>query len=109
MAEELFDMSSRVDPNPPPPPICEAADDAGDAPTSTAPPKELVTRFVVKPAAEPHEEPTNTESDGGGIDGGGAVEDGVDETLSKKGGRSDSAYWAGGVALHYQRLEDEYV
>ncbi len=98
-------MSSRVDPHPP----TSSELLTGDAPPSTAPLKEPVTSFVINPAAESHEERTNSKSDGNGTDGDGAAEDGAAETLSRIGGRSDGAYWGGGVALHYQRLEDEYV
>lgn len=101
MAEELFDMSKRVDPClPPPPPPTASEPSAGSMKPSsgggaqlTDPPEESVTRFVVKPDAEPREGTTDhgdAESDDGR-------------------GSGDSAYWVGGVAAHYQRLEDEYV
>eukprot|EP00903_Cladosiphon_okamuranus_P008821 g8448.t1 len=92
MAEELFDMSKRVDPCPPPPPPPTGSEPSAASmePSSggaalgahlTDPSEERVTRFMVKPGVG----------------------------SSGDGGRTESAYWAGGVAAHYQRLEDEYV
>lgn len=112
MAEELFHMSNRVDPTPPPPPpptsselltgpmppIGETAGKEGETPTSTpVKTKDSVTRFAVKPAAESQAESTTS-----------TAGDGAAQSLADKG-RSDGAYWGGGVASHYQRLEDEYV
>lgn len=94
MAEELFDMSNRIDPCPPPPPPSIASEPSaasmkpsrgetapGRGAQLSDPSEESVTRFTVKPAVE---------SDG-------------------DRGRPESAYWVGGVAAHYQRLEDAYV
>lgn len=109
MAEELYDMSLRVDPNTSPssppaavPPVSEnpsGATAATSAATSTAdthgsgadtpvshaealpiPPAHTVTRFAVRP-------PSTTE--GKGV--------------------SRGAYWKGGVGAHYRRLEDNYM
>lgn len=106
MAEELFDMSNRIDPCPPsPPPQAASAPSAASMQLSSAepapalgaqladPPEERVTRFMVKPAAESRADTTE----------GGYTESGGNPSSS------DSAYWAGGVAAHYQRLEDGYV
>ncbi|CAM9883597.1 unnamed protein product [Ectocarpus fasciculatus] len=98
MAEELFDMSNRIDPCPPPvppassiPPTSGTADAVAGGVThampTTEPPEQRVTRFVVKPATD--------EAGGGGVDG--------------NKGRAGGAFWGGGVAAHYQRLEDAYV
>lgn len=98
MAEELFDMSNRIDPCPPPvppassvPPTSGTADAVAGGAThampTTEPPEQRVTRFVVKPATD--------EAGGGGVDG--------------NKGRAGGAFWGGGVAAHYQRLEDAYV
>lgn len=109
MAEELFDMSNRIDPclaSVPPtsflPPISVTADAVADGAThaipTTEPPEQRVTRFVVKLAAD--------EVAGGfqkGAQQGGG--DGVDGNK----GRARGAFWGGGVAVHYQRLEDAYV
>eukprot|EP00752_Nemacystus_decipiens_P016207 g14494.t1 len=106
MAEELFDMSNRVDPCPTPtPPTAASGSSAasvqpsdGEAPNVrgarlTESPDERVTRFTVKPAAEPREG-TKDHEDGAEID-------------CDMGCGGD--YWVGGVGAHYQRLEDEYV
>lgn len=108
MAEELFDMSKRVDPCPPAPPSPAASGPsaASTQPSSggatpardtklTEPPEGKVTRFVVKPAAESRES---------AMEDGDAASDGNGST-----GRSDATYWVGGVGAHFQRLEDEYV
>eukprot|EP00903_Cladosiphon_okamuranus_P008820 g8447.t1 len=92
MAEELFDMSKRVDPCPPPPPPPTGSEPSAASmePSSggaalgahlTDPSEERVTRFMVKPGVG----------------------------SSGDGGRTESAYWAGGVAAHYQHLEDAYI
>lgn len=109
MAEELFDMSKRIDPCPPParpastiPSTSDTADAVAGGAThampTTEPPEQRVTRFVVKPAAD---------EAGGGFQQGThqGVGGGVDGNKERAGG----AFWGGGVATHYQRLEDAYV
>ncbi|CAN0040442.1 unnamed protein product [Scytosiphon promiscuus] len=113
MAEELFDMSNRVDPCPPPvppPPPSVAtptqpstettagiAGNEGEntAPSNLPPQDERVTRFLV--GQEGSGDPGNTEEDEGGSVGGSGGE------------RAGGAYWGGGVAAHYQQLEDGYI
>ncbi|CAN0487839.1 unnamed protein product [Ectocarpus sp. 12 AP-2014] len=109
MAEELFDMSNRIDPCPHPstpasiiPSTSDTADAVAGGATlvmpTTEPPEQRVTRFVVKPAAD---------EAGGGFQHGThqGVGGGVDGNKERAGG----AFWGGGVAAHYQRLEDAYV
>ncbi|CAM9339654.1 unnamed protein product, partial [Hapterophycus canaliculatus] len=112
MAEELFDMSNRVDPcplpvPPPPSPVPSAqpntkaqasssdATSAGTIPGNSPPEDEQVTRFSVSP--------------GGDIDGGHVKQGGGDGKGQGSTGRAGGAYWGGGVAAHYQQLEDGYI
>lgn len=103
MAEELFDMSNRVDPCPPPlppapspVPSAQPNTTARAAPNDPPPEDERVTRFAVRR--------------GGGVDGGNVEGDaGGGKGEGSGGGRAGGAYWEGGVAGHYQQLEDGYM
>lgn len=127
MAEELFDMSNRVDPCPPPlsppptaskPPAASvvqpssgAASPAGGA-QLTDPSEDRVTRFMVKPAVESQEGGAESNHSGDGTYASGTVEYmgmGGDAEGGGSRGEFGSAYWVGGVAAHYQHLEDEYM
>lgn len=127
MAEELFDMSTRVDPPSPPlpqgPPPVSTPSTTPLAPTAAAafdaaqrghPLKDGVTRFVVKPAASSKKtEKTKETDDGSWQQGTGKAEDRLGVEGGRRGGgggckgRAAGAYW--GVAAHYQRLEDGYT